>query len=61
MLTDKQLKSILSRIKRHNAGLSCLGAMMLEIQIQAMTEEQRAQLDAFLASKGVVRKGVVRK
>jgi hypothetical protein len=56
MLTDKQLKSILSRIKKHNAGLSCMGAMMLEIEIQAMTEEQRAQLDAFLASKGVVRK-----
>ncbi len=33
-----------------------MGAMMLEIEIQAMTEEQRAQLDAFLASKGVVRK-----
>ena len=43
-LTTAKIKSIIKRQKKAASSLSCMGGMLLELELESMTPEQRQQI-----------------
>ena len=49
-MDKKKLTSLKNRIKRDMASFGCMGALLLDFEFDAMTNDERKELVAFLAS-----------
>ena len=45
LLTEKKLKSLVQRKRKADRSMSVMGDMLLDLELQCMTPEQRAQFD----------------